>query len=229
MQVKIHKRKFLARNPFPYPRTMGFFYREKMDAIWDIAPDTAVTKVLELGGGESGLTSLLYPSALIVNLDLDPRYANSPCNQRKTVRFLAASATRLPFPDGAFDAVTMFDVIEHIAEDERAMEEAVRVLKPGGMLLVTTPNQNWRFPYYPWLKRFCPAEEEIMAQWGHMRKGYSVEQLQQLTRLECTAKKDFITTTTVFAHDIAFSRQPHLFKRALCTALAPFTWLAYWM
>ncbi|HEY9769022.1 MAG TPA: hypothetical protein V6C71_11095 [Coleofasciculaceae cyanobacterium] len=37
---------FLARNPFPYPLTLGFFYREKMRAIHRIAPNIYFDKIL---------------------------------------------------------------------------------------------------------------------------------------------------------------------------------------
>jgi 16S rRNA A1518/A1519 N6-dimethyltransferase RsmA/KsgA/DIM1 with predicted DNA glycosylase/AP lyase activity len=51
---------FLSRNPFPHPLTQGFFYREKMRAIHYIAPDRPFEDILEVGGGEGGLTALLY-------------------------------------------------------------------------------------------------------------------------------------------------------------------------
>ena len=65
-------RAFLAMNPFPHPMTEGFFYREKMRAIHRVAPDAPFTRILEVGGGRSGLTRMLYPDATVVNLDMDP-------------------------------------------------------------------------------------------------------------------------------------------------------------
>ena len=45
-----------------------------------------------------------------------------------------ADATRLPFPDGCFDAVVSFIVLHHTVQWEEALGEAVRVLRPGGHL-----------------------------------------------------------------------------------------------
>ena len=45
-----------------------------------------------------------------------------------------------PFPDAAFDAVWAGEVIEHVADTERWIDEVRRVLRPGGALLVTTPS-----------------------------------------------------------------------------------------
>ncbi|MGH9119945.1 MAG: class I SAM-dependent methyltransferase [Acidimicrobiales bacterium] len=48
-------------------------------------------------------------------------------------------ARRLPFPDGSFDRIIAAEVLEHIVEDESAIVELARVLKPGGTLAVTVP------------------------------------------------------------------------------------------
>ena len=48
-------------------------------------------------------------------------------------------ATRLPFPDGVFDRVIAAEVLEHIPDDEAAIAELARVLRPGGTMAVTVP------------------------------------------------------------------------------------------
>jgi SAM-dependent methyltransferase len=48
-------------------------------------------------------------------------------------------ALDLPFPDGEFDRVVAAEVLEHIPDDERAISELVRVLRPGGTMAVTVP------------------------------------------------------------------------------------------
>ncbi|PSB45448.1 SAM-dependent methyltransferase [Cyanosarcina cf. burmensis CCALA 770] len=218
---------FLSSNPFPHPLTLGFFYREKMRAIHYIAPDRPFQKILEVGGGQSGLTSLLYPQAQIVNIDLDPKYAQDPCNQQEKVRFMCGDATALPFEDCYFDAVTMFDVLEHIPQHEKAVSEALRVLRPGGFLLVSTPNQNWRFPYYKLMQSICPSEAEVMAEWGHVRRGYRLDELKELINLSCQSYATFVTPVTAISHDVAFSRLSHQRRQFLCTILSPLTWLGY--
>lgn len=218
---------FLGSNPYPHPYTEGFYYREKMRAIHTVAPARMHQRILEVGGGQSALTSLLYPDAMVVNVDLEVDYARSPLNQRAQMRFLGADATRLPFPDACFDAVTMFDVLEHIPDDARATAEALRVLRPGGWLLVTSPNQRWRYPYYRALRRWCPTDAQVMADWGHVRRGYTIERLCELAGLTPQATATFINPVTVLSHDLGFSLLPGRVRRGLSSLLAPVTWLGY--
>jgi SAM-dependent methyltransferase len=218
---------FLERNPFESPLTLGFFYREKMRAIHRIAPNLPLAHVLEVGGGRSGLTRLLYPATRITNLDMDASFADAPCNRQQGVRFVCGDATRLEFEDETFDAVTMFDVLEHVPDHERAVSEALRVLKSGGYLLVSAPNEHWRFPYHGFMKPFCPSEDEMFAEWGHVRRGYSLEDLRALIGLSCERSATFISPLSVLCHDVAFSRAPARLRRATCLALSPLTWTAY--
>jgi SAM-dependent methyltransferase len=53
---------------------------------------------------------------------------------------LRGDATRLPFPDGAFDVVITSEVLEHIQDDVAAIAEMTRVLAPGGRFAATVPS-----------------------------------------------------------------------------------------
>ena len=62
---------------------------------------------------------------------------------------LRGDATRLPFGDGAFDAVITSEVLEHITADTAALAEMVRVVRPGGVFAATVPawfpeTVNWK-------------------------------------------------------------------------------------
>lgn len=220
---------FLSCNPFPQPLTLGFFYREKMRAIHRITPEKPFQEILEVGGGQSGLTALLFPQARVINLDLNPEYAQSACNQQKQVRFVCGDATALPFASESFDAVTMFDLLEHVQDDKKAVSEALRVLRPGGFLLISTPNENWQFPYYKFMKYICPSEADVMKEWGHVRRGYTLTELKTLINLPFAKSATFINPLTVLNHDIAFSNLSPKRRQLLCKMLSPLTWLSYYL
>jgi GT2 family glycosyltransferase/SAM-dependent methyltransferase len=218
---------FLRRNPYPNSRTEGLFYREKMRAIHRVAPDRPVEEVLEVGGGTSGLAALLYPRANVVNLDADAAAAESPVNRDARTTFVLGDATQLPFPAASFDAVTMFDLLEHVADDAAAIAEVRRVLRPGGFLLVSTPNERWRFPYHAAFRTVVPSEEEMFERWGHVRRGYSVAELTRLIGVAPAATATFINPITSIAHDIGFSRLPRRARRILGSLAFPVAWAGY--
>lgn len=57
---------------------------------------------------------------------------------------MTCSAEDLAFPDSCFDVALCSDVIEHLRRPERCLAEMFRVLKPGGIAILTTPNESSR-------------------------------------------------------------------------------------
>lgn len=84
----------------------------------------------------------------VIGLDLSEqavRYVESHF-RGDTVSFLVGDGTQLAFPDKTFDYVTSFETVEHIPEYEEFLSELRRVLKPGGTLVLSTPNREFTNP-----------------------------------------------------------------------------------
>lgn len=76
-------------------------------------------------------------------------------------------ATSLPFPDASFDVITCIEVLEHLFNPNDAIDEMSRVLKPGGILIVTVPN------VVHWARR---VEFAMFGRWNPIGDHLSVEQ-----------------------------------------------------
>ncbi|NYH95387.1 class I SAM-dependent methyltransferase [Novosphingobium marinum] len=220
---------FLAGNPFRGALTDGLFFRDKMRAIHRVAPDLTGSQILEIGGGRSGLTKLLYPDAEVVNLDADPGVADAACNLQAGQRLVTGSATALPFEDESFACVTMFDILEHVEDDALAASEAMRVVRRDGVIIVTTPSrERWRYPHYRFMRPLCPPEERLLREWGHVRRGYRQEELDALFGRAAEATGSFVNSGLALSHDIAFSKLPRPLRFAAHVLAAPVS-LAGWL
>lgn len=105
-------------------------------------------QVLDVGCGPGSITAGIAQcigGGSVTGVDLSASQvalAEQTCAQRglTNARFRTASAYELPFADASFDALFSHALIEHLGEPLRAMREFFRVLRPGGVMGVVTPD-----------------------------------------------------------------------------------------
>lgn len=94
---------------------------------------------LDVACGTGYGSRMLARRARISGVDRDEDAVNM-ARSRVAGTFLVAEVPPIPFPDDAFDFVVCFETVEHIGDDSAFVREVTRVLRPGGRLLISTPN-----------------------------------------------------------------------------------------
>lgn len=97
------------------------------------------------------------------------------------VPFFTGDITQLPLKDGSIPVALVRDVLEHLDNDVQALLELKRCLRPGGILLITVPNRNWRFFY-----KFGKMRSEDH---GHLRLYDKIEFVKRLRDFNFVVEK----------------------------------------
>jgi len=101
-------------------------------------------KALDVGCGEGGLTRMLWEKGYkSFGIDVDQEKIETAKKRfgATELNFEMQDAAALKFPDKSFDLVLCLELIEHIDDPEGLLIEIARVLKPGGTLVISTPNR----------------------------------------------------------------------------------------
>jgi SAM-dependent methyltransferase len=115
--------------------------------------------LIEAGCGEGYGGQLLSAAGaeLVVGLDLDQPTLCHVARTYPGVRPVRANLVSLPLADGCADLVVSSQVVEHLWDQGRFVRECARVLRPGGRLVVTTPNCRTFPPGNPFHSRELDA------------------------------------------------------------------------
>lgn len=102
--------------------------------------------VLDIACGEgygSALLAKVAQSVIGVDISQDAvDHARRNYAGHANLRFAQGSATRIPVDDASVDVVVSFETLEHLAEQEQMLAELRRVLKPAGILVISSPNKK---------------------------------------------------------------------------------------
>lgn len=139
-------------------------------------PEQKNLDVLDVGCGAGNMIHHLAHYGRVRGIEVDARPVKIAQQRGYDVR-LGDATQNIPFPDASFDLVTALDVIEHVDADEKILQEAFRVLRPQGCVLITTPAFQWLWSHNDELnahKRRYTAQE-LRAKME--RAGFRVERL----------------------------------------------------
>lgn len=121
----------------------GAAYRVWRRAIRRYAASGGARRILEVGSGPGNFAACLerwFPDSQLTALDLEDELVRYAAARAPSVGFIRASSQQIPLASNSFDVVSALQVIEHFQSPEDFLSEVARVLRPGGLLLVSTPN-----------------------------------------------------------------------------------------
>jgi ubiquinone/menaquinone biosynthesis C-methylase UbiE len=102
-------------------------------------------KVLDIACGDGYGSHILAEIAEVVQgVDIDESIITKAKNKykRKNMAFTAGSVEKIPFDTASFDVVVSFETLEHISAHDTMLAEIKRVMKSGGILLISTPDKK---------------------------------------------------------------------------------------
>ncbi len=100
--------------------------------------------VLDIACGEGYGSKLLSSKALkVIGVDIDLETIEKASKKygSSNLTFIQGSADKIPVKDGSIDTVVSFETIEHHDKHNEMMNEIKRVLKPGGILIISSPEK----------------------------------------------------------------------------------------
>jgi SAM-dependent methyltransferase len=112
--------------------------------LWAAQAIAAGQLVLDAGCGLGyGTAILARAGGSAVGLDVDVDAVNE-ANERfgDVAGFMVGDLLTIPYQVDSYDCVVCFETIEHLADPERGLDEFRRILRPGGLLLVSSPNRG---------------------------------------------------------------------------------------
>ena len=135
---------------------------------------TAPFATLDIGCG-AGAQCILWAShgdhvrGIDVNASLIEVARNRAAAAHLDIRFDVGSATALPYENASADVCLMPELLEHVVEWQHCVDESIRILRPGGILFLSTTNrlcpiqQEFNLPFYSWYPRPLQRHFERLA------------------------------------------------------------------
>lgn len=164
-------------------------------------------------------------SCRLTGTDYDvPRLASAKRDLGGRATLASSDILALPYADATFDKIVLSEVLEHLPDDAGALAEVVRVLKPGGLLAITVPNQDYPLLWDPvnWTREALgmkPITEGFFGGlWTDHKRLYRRAGLVALVRsagLEVEDSRQFVHHCFPFAHNLVYGLGMRLVQSGL--------------
>ncbi len=153
--------KYQKRGAYHWPQYFGHlfkidcFLRARYQLLIELLNNWNINSssdILEIGSGDGALSGLIYKTFGCTIQGVEPsaegvRFSEELFTKHRFKgQFKVAEGYSFSFADQQFDAIVLADVIEHIQYPDLMLQEIKRLLKPGGIALITTPIRTSEYP-----------------------------------------------------------------------------------
>ena len=126
-------------NMYDTQKRLEVFYKELL------VEDIRGKNLLDAGCGTGWFSKKASDrGASVTSMDLGEKLL-SKVKEKCNSTCVVGSVLQIPYNDNSFDIVVSSEVIEHVPDPHKALQELFRVLKPKGVLIISTPNKFWHF------------------------------------------------------------------------------------
>jgi SAM-dependent methyltransferase len=193
-----------------------------------VAGPLSELRLLDLGAGMGGFAvAAALRGARVSVCEYNRAYCTivrlRAARHRLRIPVANAAGEALPLPSAAFDAVVCWDVIEHVRDPRLVLGEIARVLRPGGVALLTVINRRaWVDPHYHirglnYIPR--PAAEAVIRLRGRAKRG-AFRDMQRLSEMHYYRYRDFAALARSHGFGIRDLREEQLRAGALASPRA---------
>jgi ubiquinone/menaquinone biosynthesis C-methylase UbiE len=109
------------------------------------------TVILEIGSSSGYLLreiKILFPESFLIGSDCIPESLEKIAQKKLDIPLIQFDLVNCPLPDNCVDVVIALNVLEHIKDDETAVKQIYRILKPGGYAIIEVPANKELFDFY---------------------------------------------------------------------------------
>jgi len=124
--------------------TSGLWVKWRVSQILRLMKHNDLKLLWEVGSGHGNVAIPLQQENVAV-IGIEPLFNGAAITSKNGVRTYLGTLESLNLPSNSISAIGAFDVLEHIEKPEVLLSEIYRVLKPGGLLLVSVPAHQWLF------------------------------------------------------------------------------------
>ena len=150
-----------------YAKTGKFLVEEPLIGLLSLSPEQ---RLLDAGGGTGRVSGALHSYVHeVVVVDTSPGML---MHARKNGMFsVEAPVERMPFCSGLFDRIIMVDAFHHVADQTQTIKELLRVLKPGGRIVIVEPD------IYKTIVKVVALGEKVLLMRSHFLSGDKIHNL----------------------------------------------------